>query len=71
MEYANKNIFNKSNGGNFTSIDSVKLWITSLAQTVGVDDWKSDMNFTQCGGDSFQLVRIINLIDESLGTKVK
>ena len=54
----------------FTSVDSVELWIASLAKTVGVNGWKSDATFTQCGGDSFQLIRIINMLDNKLGTKV-
>ena len=54
----------------FTSVESVELWIASLAKAVGVDGWKSDVNFTHCGGDSFQLVQIINMLDEHLGTKV-
>ena len=54
----------------FTSIDSVELWIATLAKTVGVDSWKSDSTLTQCGGDSFQLIRIINMLDSKLGTKV-
>ena len=72
MKYAS--VYNKSNDvkdDNFTCVDSVELWITNLAKAVGIDGWKSDMNFTQCGGDSFQLVQIINLIDDNLGTKVR
>jgi len=72
MKYMN--VYNNKDNdvdGYFTCVDSVELWIESLAKAVGIDGWKSDMNFTQCGGDSFQLVRLINLIDEKLGTKVR
>ena len=71
MKYTDRKVHNDVKVDNFTSIDSVELWIASLAKTVGVDGWKSDVNFTQCGGDSFQLVRIINMLDDNLGTKVK
>ena len=75
MKYAIRNSAdNKHNNvidDSFTSIGSVEKWISSLADTVGVDEWKADMKFTQCGGDSFQLVQIINLIDNNLGAKVK
>ena len=73
MKYADKKFHNKHSdvqNNNFTSVESVEVWIASLAKAVGVDGWKSDVNFTQCGGDSFQLVRIINILDDNLGTKV-
>ena len=73
MKYADKKFHNKHSdvqNNNFTSVESVEVWIASLAKVVGVDGWKSDVNFTQCGGDSFQLVRIINILDDNLGTKV-
>ena len=75
MKYAiRNNTDNKHNNvidDSFASISSMEKWINSLADTVGVDEWKPDMKFTQCGGDSFQLVQIINLIDNNLGAKVK
>ena len=70
-KYADKKFHNElSNHDNFTSVESVEQWIASLAKTVGVDGWKSDVNFTHCGGGSFQLVRIINILDDNLGNKV-
>ena len=48
----------------------VEKWVSSLADMVGVSGWESDVNFLQNGGDSFQLVRITNLIEEGLGSGV-
>ena len=75
MKYARKNNnadikFSNVIDDSFANVNSVEIWITSLANTVGVDGWKPDMKFTQCGGDSFQLVQIVNLIDNNLGAKV-
>ena len=75
MKYAIRNNADNKHSNviddSFASVSSVEKWISSLADTVGVDEWKADMKFTQCGGDSFQLVQIINLIDNNLGAKVK
>ena len=73
MKHADSKVYNDHNDviyHHFASIDSVELWVTSLARIVGICDWKSDMNFTQCGGDSFQLVQVINMIENNLGSKV-
>jgi len=51
-------------------VASVEKWLSSLAEMVGVSGWESDANFLQTGGDSFQLVRIMNLIEDSLRNEV-
>ena len=75
MKYARRNNtdikYNNVIYNSFVNVNSVEMWISSLANIVGVDGWKPDMKFTQCGGDSFQLVQIVNLIDDNLGAKVK
>jgi len=51
-------------------VASVEKWVSNLAVMVGVSGWESNVNFLQNGGDSFQLVRITNLIEDGLGSGI-